>query len=42
MELGRYEIIDFKFPLSLSMFEETLIKIDKGVFPWLLENKVWM
>jgi hypothetical protein len=37
---NRYELIDFKFPIKRSLLEETLLRIDRNLFTWILENKV--
>lgn len=40
MDYVRYEIVDLKSPLGRSLMEETLVRIEKGLFPSLLQNKV--
>lgn len=35
-----YASIDLKTPIKRTLLEETLLNIDRGYFPWLLENKV--
>ncbi len=37
---NRYDAIDLKQPICGTLFEDSLIKIDSGVFYWLLDNKV--
>jgi hypothetical protein len=37
---NRYDAIDLKAPICGTLFEESLTKIDSGVFYWLLDNKV--
>lgn len=37
---GRYDAIDLKTPICGTLLEESLTRIDRGVFYWLLDNKV--
>jgi hypothetical protein len=37
---NRYDAIDLKTPICGTLLEESLIRIDSGVFYWLLDNKV--